>query len=169
MTNKTLQRRIARALQRSPFVMRLAYVVIRAFQPRFSVGVVAVIINPQGQVLLAEHTFHPVAPWGLPGGWIKRGESLAACAQREVREELSLDIEIERLLTVEITQEGHVDAAMLCRPRGQVGTLSLEITDCRWFDVHQLARMIGFHRFAVEYYITHHLNSTQTGKMEHGD
>jgi len=169
MADKTLQRRIARVLQRSPFLMKLAYRVIRRFQPRFSVGVVAVIINAQGQVLLAEHTFHPIAPWGLPGGWIKRGESLAACAQREVREELALDIDIDRLLTVEITKEGHVDAAVLGHPRGEVGALSFELTDYGWFDMNRLPPMIDFHRFAVEYYVTHHLNERHTGKTEHGN
>jgi 8-oxo-dGTP diphosphatase len=36
--------------------------------------------------------------WDLPGGYVDRGESPAAACEREVREELSLDVTAQRLL-----------------------------------------------------------------------
>jgi hypothetical protein len=62
-----------------------------------------------------------------------------------------------------------VDAAVLGHPRGEVGALSFELTDYGWFDMNRLPPMIDFHRFAVEYYVTHHLNERHTGKTEHGN
>lgn len=36
--------------------------------------------------------------WDLPGGYVDRGESPASACEREVREELSLDVTVKRLL-----------------------------------------------------------------------
>jgi 8-oxo-dGTP diphosphatase len=36
--------------------------------------------------------------WDLPGGYVDRGESPASACEREVREELSLDVTVNRLL-----------------------------------------------------------------------
>lgn len=39
--------------------------------------------------------------WLLPGGGVDAGEDARQCAQREVREELGLDVEVGRLLAVD--------------------------------------------------------------------
>ncbi|ASK65665.1 ADP-ribose pyrophosphatase [Brachybacterium avium] len=39
--------------------------------------------------------------WLLPGGGVDAGEDARQCARREVREELGLDLEVGRLLTVD--------------------------------------------------------------------
>ncbi len=51
------------------------------------------------RVLLVQPTYKPT--WELPGGVVEAGESPAACAAREVREELGLDLPIGRLLVVD--------------------------------------------------------------------
>ncbi len=63
------------------------------------------VFNDAGQILLVEHVFRPHCPWGLPGGWIERGENPAETVRRELEEELQLPVEVKRLL--------------LCEPQGQ--------------------------------------------------
>jgi len=66
--------------------------------PRQHVGAVGAIFNDDGQVLLLEHVFRPRFPWGLPGGWINRGEDPARAVAREIKEELGLTVEVKQLL-----------------------------------------------------------------------
>lgn len=47
----------------------------------------------RGQVLLVTHPYS--RGWGLPGGFLKGNEAPALAAAREVREELSLELDID--------------------------------------------------------------------------
>jgi 8-oxo-dGTP pyrophosphatase MutT (NUDIX family) len=49
---------------------------------------VRVILACEGGVVLVRHTYQP--GWQLPGGGVKRGETLDAAARREVAEEVGL-------------------------------------------------------------------------------
>ena len=51
------------------------------------------------RVLLVQPTYK--ATWELPGGVVEAGESPAACAAREVREELGVELSVGRLLVVD--------------------------------------------------------------------
>jgi ADP-ribose pyrophosphatase YjhB (NUDIX family) len=73
---------------------------IWALHPRFLVGVNGVVLNEQGEVLVAHHIFRGENPWGLPGGIVNRGEGLIQALQREIREETSLQVEVGPLLQV---------------------------------------------------------------------
>ncbi|MGM9998596.1 MAG: NUDIX domain-containing protein [Candidatus Bruticola sp.] len=58
---------------------------------------VAVILCRGSQVLLVEHQKDGRKYWLLPGGGVEFGESLSACAVRELKEETNLDIEVGNL------------------------------------------------------------------------
>ena len=121
--------------------------------PRFTAGVVGVVVNEAGKILLLEHDFHTIYPWGLPGGWIDRRENPGDAAVREVMEETRLSVVAERPLVVRSNpHRSHLDFAYLCRLNGSgdVNYLSYEILSAAWIDPSQLPPMAPFHRQAVE-------------------
>jgi ADP-ribose pyrophosphatase YjhB (NUDIX family) len=65
---------------------------------RIRVGVGVFVRNAHGQVLLEKRS--DCGMWGLPGGNLEPGESIADAAVREVREETGLTIRLTRLIGV---------------------------------------------------------------------
>ena len=143
-------RRTATFLRRYPWIMACAYTLIHLWQPKYTLGVVGVMFNAEGQVLLVEHVFHPRKPWGLPGGWVERNEPPMEAVCREIQEELQLNTDIGSLLLIEITEGNHLDIAYLCYPMGNIGTLSNELLDYRWFAPSNLPLLTGFHYRAIQ-------------------
>lgn len=142
-------RRLAQFLRRNPWVVVGARKLFRLTRARFSVGVVGVVLNESDQVLMVEHVFHPYVPWGLPGGWVERNEHPAVGVQRELREELSLDVTVGPIVAADLLDNGHLDLAYLCTANGPVGELSFELLQYRWFDLDDLPRTHAFHRLAI--------------------
>ncbi|MCB2048682.1 MAG: NUDIX domain-containing protein [Novosphingobium sp.] len=85
---------------------RIAFRVRGWFRRTFKIpifGVSAVLRDEQGRVLLVRHSYG-VAAWSLPGGGHGKNEDPADAVRRELREELSLEIEdLERLATINET------------------------------------------------------------------
>jgi 8-oxo-dGTP diphosphatase len=142
-------RYVAAFVRRAPWTVVLGRKIWRLRQAKFSAGVVGVIFDQEGHVLLVEHVFHPYAPWGLPGGWIDRGEDPATAVRRELREELELDIEVGAVLLVKLDYGNHLDFAYLCSVNGHIGKISRELLDYDWHDVKQLPRLQKFHYQAI--------------------
>jgi 8-oxo-dGTP diphosphatase len=61
---------------------------------------VAAVIVRQKQLLLVEHRKGGQRYWVLPGGRLQAGETLTAALQRELKEELSLETQVGRLLAI---------------------------------------------------------------------
>ncbi|UIE40585.1 A/G-specific adenine glycosylase [Leptodesmis sichuanensis A121] len=73
--------------------------------PRKVIGV-AVIWNDQQQILIDRRRQEGLLGglWEFPGGKVEPDETIAACIQREIREELGIEIAVgDRLITVEHT------------------------------------------------------------------
>ncbi|MGM1048125.1 MAG: NUDIX domain-containing protein [Bacillota bacterium] len=65
------------------------------------VGVGAVILDENSRILLVLRKKSPEAGyWSLPGGKVEYMETVENAVIREIKEELGIDIEIERLLCV---------------------------------------------------------------------
>jgi 8-oxo-dGTP pyrophosphatase MutT (NUDIX family) len=143
-------RTLARILKRFPWIVSLAYVVYRALRPKVTLGVAAVIFNESGEVLMVEHIFHPLFPWGLPGGWVEAGEHPETAIVRELYEELNVTATIEQLLHSARVTPSHLDFAYLCKIDHDVESVSLELLDFQWCSPQQLPHMVDFQKTAVQ-------------------
>jgi ADP-ribose pyrophosphatase YjhB (NUDIX family) len=99
--------------------------------------VAGVVIIQDGQVLLGKNERY--GTWGLPGGLVENGESVAQAALREIREELGIDVQLTRLIGVYSRPHwrngGYHVVVFAARPVG--GTLQPdpgEVVDARYFD-----------------------------------
>ncbi len=55
--------------------------------PNFRVATVGIVRNEEGRLLCVRHVFRPREhPWGLPAGFMQRGEQPEECLAREVYE-----------------------------------------------------------------------------------
>ena len=120
----------------------------RTYPDRPVVGVGAVVMDG-GRVLLVKRRFEPLAgQWSLPGGSLEVGESLAAGAAREVREETGLEVDVGPLVEVFdrilLDPEGRVRyhyvlADYLCHPVGGRLQAGSDVADVALVDPQALA------------------------------
>jgi ADP-ribose pyrophosphatase YjhB (NUDIX family) len=132
-------------------LMRLA---IRIIVPRHRIGAVVVLVDEHRRVLLLRHVFHPDKPWGLPGGWVNRGETPQAAARRELREETGLEAEIGPVLLMEREpRPWHLSIAFAGRLTSEQPEhlqVSSEIHEARWLAEDELPEdLFSFVREAI--------------------
>jgi len=137
-------------MRRTPWLVAFSYRLWRMTQPKVTLGAVGVLFDAQGRVLLVEHALHPQTPWGLPGGWVNRGEEPAAAVRRELREELSINVIVDQVILTGSPFPNHLDTAFLCHTEDPIGALSYELVDYAWFPVDEVPRLLSFHYQAVQ-------------------
>src|SRR6266542_2070251 len=112
---------------------RMQWWVMWLVTPKYTVGVTGIVFDDAGRVMLLRHTFRRRYPWGLASGWVKRGEALDAALHREIAEETSLRVHVERLFRVR-TDKFHrmVEVVYVCRYVEGTFRPSSEVTELRW-------------------------------------
>lgn len=111
--------------------------------PKYCIGVLAFIPHPENpnQVLLADHSYRGVWSWSMPGGFVGKGELPEAAIQREVKEELGVEVRVDRLMRTEFSEFGiSLDLVYLCtlgdlRPSFR---LSQEIAQAGFFELDEM-------------------------------
>ncbi len=112
-------------------------------EAQVKMGVCVIICDEQGRILMEQRS--DCGWWGLPGGKMDPGETVAQCALREVMEETGLEVQITSFLglysdpvrrTVRYPNNGDlrhlVDAALVACPVGGHLKKSEESLDLRW-------------------------------------
>lgn len=106
---------------------------------RFVAGVLALILDDQGRVLLLRHDYRRVGQWGLPGGWLKAEENPESALVRELREETGLEIEVMAPLAVLRGDDmRRLDIIYRCRIVGGELKLGEEIAAARYYALEDL-------------------------------
>jgi A/G-specific adenine glycosylase len=105
--------------------------------------VAAGVIWRGGQLLLAQRPLDGLlgGMWEFPGGKCKPGESLPECLQRELREELDIEVDVGRQLTVVRHAYTHLRVtvyALECRYRSAHEPERIGVHDWRWVTLDEL-------------------------------
>lgn len=109
------------------------------FETRFNVSVGGIITNEKGEVLLLRHVFRPGTGWGIPGGFISKGEQPEKALKRELEEETGLRLENLQLAFVHTLEKlKHIEIIFLANASGRAEVLSMEITEAGWFSIETL-------------------------------
>lgn len=139
-------------------MMRLIYLVFRLycfiFRPT-SIGVRVMLIQ-NGEVLLVRQTYKP--GWHIPGGGVKRGETLDEAARREANEEIGVQMGDLTLLGIYTHFGEHMNdhnALFLCTEFSYNSKQDREIAEARFFSLDALPKeLVDGHRRRIEEYRT---------------
>ena len=105
--------------------------------------VVAAVIRSGDEVLACRRRAHKAAGgrWEFPVGKVEPHESLVAALRREIREELSVDIDVGRLIVRATTTVRDQEIDLRCFEAillGPAPTQSTDHDELRWVHVSQL-------------------------------
>lgn len=149
-------------LVRIPLVRQLMIWAISLTVPKQRIGVAVVAVDDEERVLLLRHVFHPLTPWGLPGGWLNHNEDPQAGALRELREETGLLAEITAPVLI-AQGDSPVHTSIVYRVELLPGEINLssEIIDAQWFAADELPSPLSYSvekALAATYSSLNHIN-----------
>lgn len=123
--------------RRLPGVIRRR--VVRLGQKRFTVTAGALVFDDEGRILLLEHVFRPDSRWGIPGGFLSKGEQPDVALRRELREEVALEVsDVQFLFARTLPRPRQVEIYFLCKPESVPTPSSFEIMKAEWFTADTL-------------------------------
>lgn len=117
---------------------------------KYPVPSVGALIFRDGKLLIIRRGNPPYAGyWSIPGGKVKWGESLEKALKREIREELSVEIEIEKLAGIveSIYREGdevkyhYIIIDYFCRIVSGEPVASDDALELRWVSIEELSKL----------------------------
>jgi ADP-ribose pyrophosphatase YjhB (NUDIX family) len=112
---------------------------VRLGQRRFTVTAGAFVFDDDARILLLEHVFRPDSGWGIPGGFLGKGEQPEAALRRELREEVALEVsDVEFLFARTLPRPRQVEIYFLCKPASAASPSSFEIIKAEWFAMDAL-------------------------------
>lgn len=98
----------------------------------FTIGVFAIILDEKKRVLFCHRTDHNI--WNLPGGVLKKGEAPWDGVVREIKEEIGLDVEVEKLVGIySKLKSDDIVLQFICQVTGGKLVLSNEADEIKYF------------------------------------
>lgn len=112
--------------------------------PLFTIGAFALIVDDRQQVLLCHR--RDLDRWNLPGGRVEFGETPWQALVREVKEEVGLDVTVERLVGVYVYPPANdLILSFACVRVGGEIALSAEADAIAYFPADQLPPHLHLH------------------------
>jgi NAD+ diphosphatase len=113
--------------------------------PRISPAVITIIINDEGEALLAHNRKFAGGVYSLIAGFNEAGESLEAAVSREIREEVGLEVrEISYIASQPWPFPNSLMLGFSARyAAGNIRPDGREIVDARWFKRNALPKLPG--------------------------
>ena len=106
---------------------------------RFTATAGALIFDNDNRILLLDHVFRPDSGWGIPGGFLNRGEQPETGVRRELREEVGVELdEVELLFTRSLHRPRQIEIYFYARAIGTPQPRSFEIKRAEWFPLDTL-------------------------------
>jgi len=112
-------------------------ILARFIRPLYQVFAAGVVFRG-GELLLVKSTYQRMHPWGLPGGGVERGESPDDAVVRELFEETSIEVKVDRVLFVKSMRPDRVGIYYLCRHVGGEFLPSDEVSEFGYFHLENL-------------------------------
>ncbi len=109
----------------------------------------AVVFRGSGVLLVRRANPPDVGRWGFPGGKIERGETIMRAAERELFEETSIVGKARQIITaVDAFDRSSAGAvfhhfilvAVLCEYISGVPNAADDVTEAKWFPMHELGK-----------------------------
>lgn len=116
----------------------LQLILSRFIRPLFQVGVTAVIFDQENRIFLGKSTYQRFHPWGMPGGGLEYGEHAEEAVVREVLEETSLVVKLEKLLLVRTFAPDKFILYYLCSVQDGAFQPSDEVSEAGYFSPNNL-------------------------------
>ena len=153
----SLHKRLIAAWGKYPFPDWLRSMFLWVVLPKFLVGAVAVVVDADRRVLLFRHTYRPEYPWGLPSGWLKKGEHAHDAIVREVLEESGYHIDVLRSVVVGGDRKlQRLDLYYECELTGGTFRASDEVSEANFVALDALPDTLEpFHHEVISYTVCH--------------
>lgn len=116
----------------------LQAILSRLIRPLFVVGVSAVIFDEEFRIFLGKSTYQRFHPWGILGGGLEYGEDAQEAVVREVWEETSIQIKVEKLLLIRSFAPDRFILYYLCTVQGGIFQPSDEVSEAGFFSLDAL-------------------------------
>jgi ADP-ribose pyrophosphatase YjhB (NUDIX family) len=112
---------------------------VRTGQGRFTATAGAIIFDDEGRVLLLEHVFRPDGGWGIPGGFLSKGEQPEEALRREMREEIGIELDqVEIMFARTLPLPRQIELYFRAKAVGTPRPCSFEIRTAEWFPIENL-------------------------------
>jgi len=140
-----------------PFPFALRYLFLWLVNQKFLVGVDALILNDQQEVLLFKHSYRKDIPWGLPGGWLKKGEDPIEAVEREILEESGFRVKMIKPLVVDGSEKySRVDIVYLGELISETQFVpSDEVEKAGFFPLDEMPKIIDHQKKIIRDFLSH--------------